>query len=195
MRRRRWREPRKSLTTLHTVESHISNSICLRLPGRHRTIERKTIILPRTNEEQRERMKRGWNWRRKGEDCLALARGQDARNKFENEREGEGKWYERMGDSIVGVAPTTKYHRLFLAQPYADSGVQPSADNRTGYVVDLAGNIYELLLSSPLFLIAFLSFLLIFSFITSYCFLSLPSPFLFLFSLSLSYSNLFLMRT
>lgn len=96
-------------------------------------------------------MKRGWNWRTEGEDCLALAQGQDARNKFENEREGEGEWYERMGDSIVGVAPTTKYHRLFLAQPYADSGVQPSADNRTGYVVDLAGNIYELLLSSPLF--------------------------------------------
>lgn len=183
MRRRRWREPRKSLTTLHTVESHISNSICLRLPGRHRTIERKTIILPRTNEEQRERMKRGWNWRRKGEDCLALARGQDARNKFENEREGEGKWYERMGDSIVGVAPTTKYHRLFLAQPYADSGVQPSADNRTGYVVDLAGNIYELLLSSPLFLVAFLSFLSLSS-------LSLPLTVFSLFLLLFSFSSL-----
>jgi len=34
------------------AESHISNSICLRLPGRRRTIERKTIILPRTNEDE-----------------------------------------------------------------------------------------------------------------------------------------------
>lgn len=31
--------------------------------------------------------------------------------------------------------------------PYANSGVQPSTDNRTGYVVDLAGDIYELVLS------------------------------------------------
>ena len=29
---------------------------------------------------------------------------------------------------------------------YANSGVQSSTDNRTGYVVDLAGNIYELVL-------------------------------------------------
>lgn len=65
----------------------------------------------------------------------------------------EGRERDRDGtkgcpDSI-GVAPATKYHRLVIPGPtYANSGVQPSADNRTGYVVDLAGNIYELLLLS-----------------------------------------------
>lgn len=43
---------------------------------------------------------------------------------------------------------------------YTNSGVQPSTDNRTGYVVDLAGNIYELLLPRS-FLFSFFSLFVI----------------------------------
>lgn len=71
----------------------------------------------------------------------------------ETKKRARGHGVARKDDPIAlsGWPPTTKYHRLFV-QPlptYADSGMQPSADNRTGYVVDLAGNIYELLRQAP----------------------------------------------
>lgn len=140
-------------------------------PGRHRTIERKTIILPRTNEE-RGRMKRGWNRRTEEEDSLALAReGRTGGTSLRMRRREE---YERMGDSIVGVARPRNITGYSWPNP-TDSGVQPFVDNRAGYVVDLAGNIYELLLFSPLSLFSLSLSLCLFSFIISYCFLFFPS--------------------
>lgn len=130
-----------SLTTLHTAKSHIFNSICLRLPGRHGTIERKTIILLRTNKERRKTEQNGEE-RPPGE-----SRPREDEMRGRNSGTGKrGGWHGRMADTIVGVAPTTKYYRLFLTQPTRIRGRSHPPDNRTGYVVDLAGNIYELLL-------------------------------------------------
>jgi len=77
-----WRESRGSLTTLHTTKSHIFNSICLRLPDQHKTIERKTIILLRTNKEWW-KMEQGWNGEKRPS---SEAQGRDAGNKFRNGR-------------------------------------------------------------------------------------------------------------
>lgn len=133
------------LTTLHTAKSHIFNSICLRLPGRHGTIERKTIILLRTNKERRKTEEQNGEERPPGESCPRKD-GDEMRGTNSGTGGERGGWHGRMADTIVGVAPTTKYYRLFLTQPTRIRGCSHPPDNRTGYVVDLAGNIYELLL-------------------------------------------------
>lgn len=52
------------------------------LPGRRRTIERKTIILPRTNEDEAGVELAGWSGRKGRSEWIALAQGQgqDARD-------------------------------------------------------------------------------------------------------------------
>ena len=60
------------------------------------------------------------------------------------ERRVVGDWRKGRHDSIVRVGPRS--HEILPVipnPPHANSGVQSSTDNRTGYVVDLAGNIYE----------------------------------------------------
>lgn len=112
-------------------------------PGQHKTIERKTIILLRTNKERR---KTEWNGEErppsesrpcKDENGM---RGTNFRNeKVRGMARKDNRYHCRGGPDheILPVIPDPTY---------TNSGVQSSTDNRTGYVVDLAGNIYELLL-------------------------------------------------
>lgn len=131
----------------------------------------------------------GWNWRDdRGEKAArseSRSRKDEDRMRGRDRRDGTKGW----PDSIVGVAPTTKYHRLVIPDPtYADSGVQPSADNRTGYVVDLAGNIYELLLPLILLPTSVLFHFLVLSFSRSLAFIHSLSL-IHLFTLLISSSN------
>ena len=56
--------------------------------------------------------------------------------------ESESGWRKGRDGGIVGVE-RPGHEILLLGYSYADSGVQSSTDNRGGYVVDLAGYIYD----------------------------------------------------
>lgn len=135
-----------SLTTLHTGKSHIFNSICLHLPWTIQDDRTKNHYSSsrRTKNGGGRRKRMGWK------DRLGESRPREDEDEMRGTNSGTGKrgggWHGRMADTIVGVAPTTKYYRLFLTQPTRIRGCSHPPDNRAGYVVDLAGNIYELLL-------------------------------------------------
>jgi len=75
-------------------------------------------------------MEQGWNGEKRPS---SEAQGRDARNKFRNGRVRE---MGRKDGHCRG--PNHEILPVIPDPTYANSEVQPSTDNRTGYVVDLA---------------------------------------------------------